>query len=45
MVEKGEKLWDIEGQNTCWQVSDPPYVYKVGESDTSIRGRFEFETA
>ena len=45
MVEGGEKLGNIKGNSTGWQISDPSSTNKIGESNICISYRFELETA
>jgi len=45
VVEGGEELRDVEGEDASQQISNPSSANKMGESDTCISCGFELETA
>jgi len=44
MIERGEKLEDIESESVCREVFNSSYANKMGESDSSIQSRFKLES-
>jgi len=44
MIERGEKLGDIESESTCREVFNPFHANKMGKSDSSIQSGFKLES-
>jgi len=43
MIERGEKLGDIESKSACREVFNSSYANEISESDSSIQSGFKLE--